>query len=256
VTRDTSVDYDRVARVYDARYRNFGYPGTEETLRGFVGDGSRVVEAGCGTGHWTAFVQALGCRSVGVDPSREMLARAATRDGITVVRGCAERLPFRDAAVDRVICVNAWHHFADPAAFVTEARRVLRDSGGLLAIGLDPHTADDRWAIYDWFPETRELDRRRYPPASTIRALITAGGFVRCATRIADHLHHEWPARAALDLGLLDQRSTSQLTLLTDAQYAAGIARIRAACADADARGSDLMLSSDVRLWATTAWLD
>src|SRR6188508_3399367 len=197
MARNDSVDYDRVARVYDARYRNFSYPGTEETLREFIGDGFCVVEVGCGTGQWAAFVQALGCRCVGVDPSREMLAQAATRDGVTLVRGYAERLPFRDTTVDRVICVNAWHHFTDPAAFVAEARRVLRESGAALVIGLDPHTGEDRWAIYDWFPETRDLDRGRYPPAHTIRALMTAGRFVRCETHVADHLRHEWPARAA-----------------------------------------------------------
>ena len=250
-----SVDYDRVARVYDTRYRNFSYPGIEETLRGFIGECSRVVEVGCGTGHWTGFVEALGSRCIGVDPSAEMLAQAATRDGVTVVRGCAERLPIRDGAVDRVICVNAWHHFTDPAAFVAEARRVLRDTGGVLVIGLDPHTGEDRWAIYDWFPETRDLDRGRYPAASTIRASMTAGGFVRCATHVADHLRDEWAARTALERGMLDRRSTSQLTLLTDAQYDAGIARIRAASVEADAWGSELKLSSDLRLWATTAWV-
>ncbi len=52
--------------------------------------------------------------------------------------------------------------------------------------------------------------------------------------------------------GLLDKSSTSQLVLLGDAEYEAGIARIRAAADAARERGEVLVLRSELRLWATT----
>jgi len=54
-----------------------------------------------------------------------------------------------------VYSINALHHFDDRSAHFAEARRVLRPGGGILTIGLDPHTGKDRWFIYDFlFPGT------------------------------------------------------------------------------------------------------
>jgi ubiquinone/menaquinone biosynthesis C-methylase UbiE len=46
---------------------------------------------------------------------------------------------------------------------VDEVRRVLRPGGRLMSIGLDPHEKRDRWFVYDFFPETLELDLNRFP---------------------------------------------------------------------------------------------
>jgi SAM-dependent methyltransferase len=46
-----------------------------------------------------------------------------------IVRSIAERLPFRDGAFDRVMCQGSLDHFADPAAFMREAARVLAPDG-------------------------------------------------------------------------------------------------------------------------------
>jgi ubiquinone/menaquinone biosynthesis C-methylase UbiE len=85
-------------------------------------------------------------KAAGLDRSAEMLQRAAP--SAHVVRGRAEKLPWRSNSFDRLFCINALHHFTDADAFMIEAQRVLRPEGALLTIGLDPHTALDSWWIY------------------------------------------------------------------------------------------------------------
>ncbi len=71
-----------------------------------------------------------------------MLERArASVPQAELLHGSAERLPWPEGSFDRVLCINALHHFADAPAFIAGARRVLRPGGGLIVVGLDPHTA-------------------------------------------------------------------------------------------------------------------
>jgi len=50
-----------------------------------------------------------------------------------------------------------------------------------MTIGLDPHVRQDRWWIYDYFPGALTADRARCPSTDSIRAQLSAAGFVRSA---------------------------------------------------------------------------
>jgi SAM-dependent methyltransferase len=247
------VDYDTIAAQYEGRYERNDYSGIERALAAFVpgrglGDTPCVLEAGCGTGHWIRVFRKSGLHVVGLDPSQGMLTVARRNDAdARLVRAPAEALPCRPASVDRIFCVNALHHFRDPAAFFREARRVLVSGGGLLTIGLDPHTGRDRWWIYDYFPAALVEDRRRYLPAASIRELMQAAGFSACETRDVQHLPAQMTVSEAERRGFLDRTSTSQLMVIPDAEYEAGMDRIRAA-------GAEAILRSDLRVSGTTGW--
>jgi ubiquinone/menaquinone biosynthesis C-methylase UbiE len=252
------VDYDTVAAVYGSRYDRNDYSGVEQAVTGFVASAAAdatpgVLEVGCGTGHWLRILGKSGVNGVGLDCSGGMLqgARMAVSPP-RLVRGRAEALPCRAASCDRIFCVNALHHFTDPHAFFDEAARVLRPGGGLLTIGLDPHTGSDSWWIYDYFPAALAADRKRYLPASIIRALMAASGFVRCKTMVVQHRPAAVTMKEALRRGFLDRSSTSQLLVISQMEYDAGIARVHAA--DAAAPGG-LVLRADLRLYGTVAWL-
>ena len=228
------------------------YPGTERALREFAGENHDVLEVGCGTGHWLALLQTWGCRAIGLEPSEQMLARAAERQcGARLLRGHAEAIPCADASFDRVVCINALHHFADKRRFVGEARRVLRPGGRFMAINLDPSQGLDSWCIYDYWPSTLALDRERYPRSEDIRSWLAAAGFGECASYVADRILFDRVAREALERGLLAKTVTSQLMLLDDAEYQRGIAAIEGAIQAAEARGDTLRLAADLRLYAT-----
>jgi len=249
------VDYDQIATTYDRRYQQNDYSGVEAALIAFVGErfDQRVLEVGCGTGHWLRLFGDRGSRVTGLDASAQMLAHAKTQAPrrAALVQGLAERLPWTRESFDRVFCINAFHHFQDKVAFLTEAMRVLRPGGLVMTVGLDPHAGVDRWYIYEYFENALEIDRRRYPASSQIREWMQAAGFDDCVTREIQHMSVRLTAREALEQGRLEKSATSQLSVLPDGEYDRGIDRVRAAIESAEVRGESLSLGADLRLYAT-----
>jgi ubiquinone/menaquinone biosynthesis C-methylase UbiE len=265
------TNYDAIAAGYDRRYALHEYAGVKQSLSNFLSGGSSVdavLEVGCGTGHWLAAraarttpspaertdrAAASAERLFGVEPSSGMIARArAAAPGARLVRARAEALPWRDATFDRVYCVNALHHFADRVAFFAEARRILKPGGGLLTIGKDPHADRDGWWVYDYFPETLAIDRQRFARVRTLRGELAVAGFAWTESFECDRIESLMPATDALTAGVVDRAYTSQLTVLSDDEFAAGVARIRAANA---AAGGALQLTADFWLYATVGWV-
>jgi ubiquinone/menaquinone biosynthesis C-methylase UbiE len=257
------MDYDDLADRYDQRYARYEYGGVEGCVLRFTHGAADVLEVGCGTGHWLELLAREAgsdrhpTRLSGVDPSLEMLKQARARaPHARVVQGRAEALPFADASFDRVMCVNAFHHFSDKHAFIAEARRVLRPHGGLLVCGLDPHTGHERWWIYDYYANALARDRERFSSSAAILAMLAHAGFTRAHSSEVHRFASQHDAHDALERGLLDQHTTSQLALLDAAEYAAGIERLRGDIAAAKKRDESLILQTDLRLHGVTAWVE
>ena len=94
-------------------------------LRPVVPWQGRGIEIGIGTGRFAA---PLGVR-VGVDPSAQMLAKAARR-GVEVVAGTAEALPFTAGSFDYALVVTTICFVDSPRTMMAEAHRVLVPAGG------------------------------------------------------------------------------------------------------------------------------
>ena len=78
--------------------------------------GSTILEVGCGTGIYTIHWAKPSIKYYGLDISRGMLKRAATKidlDGVIFIEGDAEHLPFRDSSFDAVLSVNTIEHLDD-----------------------------------------------------------------------------------------------------------------------------------------------
>ena len=82
---------------------------------------------------------------------------------------------------------------------------------------------------------------------------MRSSGFADSVTREVQHLPVRLDAREALEQGRLEKCVTSQLSLLTDAEYRQGLDRVREAAASAEDRGESLFLHADLRLYATVA---
>jgi ubiquinone/menaquinone biosynthesis C-methylase UbiE len=247
-------NYDSIAKTYDRRYLENDYSGVEEALMAFVGQDlpGRVLEVGCGTGHWLRLLDENRICVAGVDASKNMLTYArAQAPGAPLVQGKAEHLPWAEAAFDRIFCINAFHHFEDRVGFLADARRVLGPGGQMMTVGLDPHTGVDRWYIYEYFEPALEIDKRRYPASHQIRHWMCALQFTNVHTREVQHLPVQLSARAAIERGRLDKGVTSQLAVLTEEEYQRGVAKIRRALESAEAQGDSLYLRADLRLYAT-----
>ncbi len=254
MTRDR-VDYDEIAPVYDRRYEGPRYREVDRVLRAWVAAApqGRFLEVGCGTGHWLGLLPGTGRAAFGLDRSAGMLSRARrAAPSAFLIQGDATRLPFADESISALLCMNALHHFPDKAAFIAEAGRVLGPGGAFCTVGLDPHRGRPRWAVYDYFEGTRLTDAARYPPHEQIVRWLEKAGLTDCGSRVAEHIRRKRKAEEVLDSPMMWKLATSQLALLPDREYAAGLARIRAAAESARAEGRVLYLESDLELMATT----
>jgi SAM-dependent methyltransferase len=248
------VDYDRLAPHYDERYAAGPPSGISETLQRLVSSlaAVRVLEVGCGTGQWLCELRASAPQLYGLDPSSGMLTQARSGAGrFRLIRGRGEQLPLQPQAFDLVFCVNAIHHFDEPGRFVAEARRVLRDRGALCVIGMDPRADRDRWCVYDYFPGTREVDLQRYPAAGTIADWMRAAGFATIESGIAHRILETRVGPAVLADPILQKNGTSQLALLSQEAYDAGIARIRAALTE----NAETIFTADISLAMTVGYV-
>ena len=252
------VNYDAIAAMYDRRYEDSDYNSVLQFLFAFIGNvpWGDILEVGCGTGHWLLELAHRSYRVIGLDPARSMLDLARRKlPSAIVVQGRAEVMPWCEGTFDRLFCINAFHHFADKERFIAEARRVLRHGGGVMIVGLDPHTGLDHWWIYDYFPQVIEIDRRRYPPVGQIRQLMSDYGFMKCRTVEVRHTPIQLPARMALEKGRLAKTTTSQLAILTDNEYNEGINRLIEDIEIVEAKNDVLKIGADLRLYATTGWV-
>jgi SAM-dependent methyltransferase len=252
-----SLDYNPIASDYERRYTAGVWSGVAATLNEFVKEESirRAVEVGCGTGHWLSMLRDGGVDALGLDLSFGMLQQARQRDEqLVVLNGRAHQLPLPDGIFDLVLCVNAFHHFDQPARVIVEARRLLRAGGVLAIIGLNPHARRDHWFIYDYFPGTLAADVQRYSSTGALVDWMIAAGFARTAWGTAERTHYAHVGRAILDDYFLKKHATSQLAQLSDEAYAIGLERITAAIANAELLGTTLEFPVDLGMELVLGW--
>ena len=243
------VNYDQLAATYNQRYTTSGMDGVAIALLSLAQelDAKRILEVGCGTGHWLSILQST-AQVYGLDSSFGMLRQASMQKLRRLVCGQAIYLPFPDQAFDLVFCVNAIHHFGQPRAFISEARRLLTPGGALAVVGLDPHGHRDSWYVYHYFEGTYETDLNRFPSWETTLDWMVATGFDRVEQRQAERITNLYTGRQVLDDPFLKKESCSQLALLTDEAYAAGLNRIKAAIEKSEAGGEAMVFLNDLRL--------
>jgi SAM-dependent methyltransferase len=99
--------------------------------------GLDVVELGCGTAYFSAWLARLGARPVGVDPTPAQLATARRMQAqvgpvFPLVEAPAERVPLPDESFDLALSEYGASLWADPALWIPEATRLLRPGGRLV----------------------------------------------------------------------------------------------------------------------------
>jgi malonyl-CoA O-methyltransferase len=122
-----------------------------------VGDlnGKHIVDAGCGKGRFAAELLKLfpNARIDGVDISRQLL-KHVPKD-IEVHHSTLHDLPFEDASIDVLYCVETLEHVADPERVITEFSRVIKPDGAIIIIDKNA----DKWGAL----ETTEWERWFFP---------------------------------------------------------------------------------------------
>jgi len=101
-------------------------------------DRKTVLDLGCGAGYWSARIAEMhpGTQVTGIDRGREFIAKAEAqfRSGrVSFLVADFAELPFRDAAFDCIYADNSLEHCFDVDGTLTEALRILRPGGVLIA---------------------------------------------------------------------------------------------------------------------------
>jgi SAM-dependent methyltransferase len=228
MNRDT--DYSRIFDRYDANPDRHRIAVDAEILRLLKHANRRrilrILDLACGTGNWLA-VQMKACASPrvewhGLDASADMLGVARPKvPAAHLIEGRAERLPYGDGTFDLVAVNFAFHHFGEKDAALDEMVRVLAAGGSLRMNNVAAEHAD-RWWVHRYFPDSRAIDRNRFWPVEHIVAGLAARGLAsEVVFTIDDH-----PVRLAAKLEEARRRDVSELNLITEKAYRAGLAAL------------------------------
>jgi 2-polyprenyl-3-methyl-5-hydroxy-6-metoxy-1,4-benzoquinol methylase len=134
---DKSLFYERFADQFDAEMNRYE---VEKRLR-LVFDlaladldlaGRTLLDAGCGTGLFSARAVQRGASVTSIDVGDRLLARVAAKCESTRVVGRLEALPFADASFDVVLSTEVVEHLPRPIDGIRELVRVLRPGGRLV----------------------------------------------------------------------------------------------------------------------------
>ena len=145
-----------------------------------------MIDLGCGTGRHVLELSKSRADVIGADMSRHdlriarylleiMRATGEVRARVHWLQMAGERLPFRDAAFDRVICTETLEHVDDDAVLARELARVLKP-GGILAISVpDEFSEKIFWRLSENYRTQVGGHVRMYARSRSSRLLRDAG---------------------------------------------------------------------------------
>ncbi len=187
-------DYDSASRHYDTTRIPIGI----EIITGCLARHSRpldelvLLDAGCGTGAYSAAVvdlvgriDALDLSSGMLETARNKLAKQAAAGRIVFHQGSITDLPFDADSFDAVMTNQVVHHLGDHAdgrfdklrGVIGEFARVLRPGGTLIV----NYCSQDQLRRGYWYhaliPEAAATFRSRFAPCELVESMLRDAGF-------------------------------------------------------------------------------
>ncbi len=166
--------FDFVAPVYERIHFGAAASYKKISLLGNFQKTDRVLDLGGGSGRIAKFFVGKVREITVADSSQGMLAVCRKHGGINCVRTFAEKLPFADGYFDKIIIVDAFHHFQDHDKVAKEVERLLGRSGQLIIEEFNP-AKPIGWLAYA-FERLLHMKSVFYTPAS-LSAFWSRRGF-------------------------------------------------------------------------------
>jgi len=131
----------KIAQEYDAYYKTEQGKLVDELEKQAIGQllapvkAGRLLEIGCGTGHWTAFFSGRDFQITAIDVSDAMLnlARQKQISNVSFMEADVLQLPFPDRCFDQVAAITALEFCGNIKQAFAEMKRVLKPGGWLVA---------------------------------------------------------------------------------------------------------------------------
>jgi SAM-dependent methyltransferase len=99
-----------------------------------VGQGTALLDVGCGAGLALQVAQGRGAKVSGLDAAPALAEIARGRcPGADIRTGDSEQMPFADGSFDVTTGFNSFQYAADPAHALAEAKRVTKPNGFVVA---------------------------------------------------------------------------------------------------------------------------
>lgn len=243
------VNYDLIANLYDEPSRDYE---PDQNLVDFLNERTdqhcssiRILDMGCGTGKQLAanHNKFNELKMIGLDWFHGMLEQARNRcPDITWVQGDSAAAPFSSGSFDYITNQFSYHHVQNKKRMLTSVFRILKPNGRFVITNLDPWSMP-QWIVYKYFPTSMERDLDDFLPVEELTTLMEKTGFCDVHTTY----RHERSKKKLNDfLAYASQRHrTSQLMVIPDRDYEAGIANLKAGIASL---GLDSHVASEISL--------
>ena len=193
-SKASRFDFDLIADSYDNWYagrRGAMYDRLEKKiiadLLPTAAEGEKLLEVGCGTGHWSRFFSEYGFKVTGVDISERMI-NAALPKGIPNASfhiADGHLLPFADDSFNLTTAITTLEFVRDAGAVLREMIRCTRKPGRILLGVLNGLSKVNRQKQRQENPESSYAAARLFSPVKLKQLLqpygrveITIGGFI------------------------------------------------------------------------------
>ncbi len=223
------TDYSKIAPLYDANQIRLKIPRDKDLEKMIAGSGGkpvRVLDLACGTGNYlltqVGHFKSADVEWFGIDKSKEMLdiarGKIASAD---LSLGGAESLPYKSDFFDFITCNFAFHHFKDKYAVLDQLARTIHPDGTIRIRNMNPCHMSYSW-VHRFFHGTSKIDTDRFWPHTKLYSELEKRGF---SVTVREKYTM---TRVSMEeiLKEAENRDMSQLHLISEKEYQAGLARI------------------------------
>jgi len=137
-----------------------------------------LLDAPCGSGRLTPWLEQQGCVTTGVDVSRSMLEHAREGTGRRLVQASAAHLPFENGSFDHVVCCRLLHHLHEGEARLEVVRELVRVSRELVIASFWDSASLPQWRLRMGLKSAGPGDRRAVTRAHVADLFRQAGARV------------------------------------------------------------------------------
>lgn len=252
----SKVNYNKISKFYDNRYSVSPLTGVENELKNLIGylNPELILEVGCGTGHWISKINRGEIKVIGIDYSKGMLNEAKNHHNFkNLICADAQILPTKKKTFDFIYCINAVHQFDDLQSFIKSVKYSLRPGGWFSIMGLDPAEPSNEWFLWKYFKGTYEYDLNRFTSFEKLSEQMTENGFKDIIIKDVHRISYTLINEKVLQDNFIDKSQSSQLAVISDSEYEAGIKNIHDEINNAKRSGINLEFKVNLLFKSITA---